>query len=150
MEKYNNVIKKLNKILIIFIILIALMVDFSTKTHADSGYDTSYSGGSSSYSGEYSSHSSSSRNSSSASSSVVSNTENNSLISNQTTTSNEIKDSSKEDIKNLESKVSDLSEKIDNNSKTNLYLIIAIAVIGTISIITFIMTIIVLIKRKNK
>ena len=126
------------------------MVGFSTKTHADSGYDTSYSGGSSSYSGEYSSHSSSSRNSSSASSSVVSNTENNSLISNQTTTSNEIKDSSKEDIKNLESKVSDLSEKIDNNSKTNLYLIIAIAVIGTISIITFIMTIIVLIKRKNK
>ena len=150
MEKYNNVIKKVNKILLIFIILIALMVGFSTKTHADSGYDTSYSGGSSSYSGEYSSHSSSSRNSSSTSSSVVSNTENNSLISNQTTTSKEIKDSSKEDIKNIESKISDLSEKIDNNSKTNLYLIIAIAVIGTISIITFIMTIIVLIKRKNK
>ena len=150
MEKYNNVIKKLNKILLIFIILIALMMGFSTKAHADSGYDTSYSGGSSSYSGEYSSHSSSSRNSSSTSSSVVSNTENNSLISNQTTTSNEIKDSSKEEIKNLESKISDLSEKIDNNSKTNLYLIIAIAVIGTISIITFIMTIIVLIKRKNK
>lgn len=135
MSKKINII---NKILIISSIIIVAIIAFSNKAYADAGFDKTY-GGSSSTSNSYSN---------SSSSTAIK--ENNSLISNQTTTSNEIKDSSKEEIKNLENKISDLSEKIDNNLKTNLYLIIAIAVIGTISIITFIMTIIVLIKRKNK
>ena len=148
MDKYKNLLKKIDKISIIFIILVALMICFSTKTHADAGYHTTYSGGSSS-----SHSSSSSHNSSSSSDSNATAKENNNSISNQTSTSKEIetiKENTEENKKSIESKISDLSEKIDNNSKTNLYLIIAIAVIGTISIITFIMTIIVSIKRKNK
>ena len=135
--------KKLNKIIISSIVLIMILTGFMQKTHADTGYDKTYSG---------SSTSSSSYSSSSSSSTRASETENNNLISNQTSTSKEIekiKENSEEDKKNLENKISELSEKIDNNSKTNLYLIIAMAVIGTISIITFILAIIILIKRKK-
>ncbi|MBE5806051.1 MAG: hypothetical protein E7313_05000 [Clostridiales bacterium] len=134
MHKKTNII---SKILMFSIIIIIAVTAFSNKIYADAGYDKTYSG-SSSTSSNYSNSSSS-----------TTTKEYNSLISNQTTTSKEIKDNSKEDIKNLESKISDLSEKIDNTSKTNLYLIIALAVIGTISIISFMITIIVLIKRKN-